>query len=352
MFTGLSSATRGWAPTEWPDNSYYLGDVFTSTLGTADLLLGIQAILMNALVISFYCASYKKVVPFMYLLIATCDLATGIAAVLTAVIFFTMKNNLDTALYILPVAYTIFSVTFKVSVYLNLVIAVVRTINILLPFYRIRIRWISIVTVIYTLSWLSFTVRRVQEFHFDTFDLFQLYSPGQVEVVRYHASTIILHDCSFVLLFIGLIFVLPACVAVVCMIIQIRSILKQRTGRTANTDKQRQMTITIFALTVLFFFCNAIFVAYPIQSCLDLHNLFDFRYVYVQFMKMYMLAHITGFLCPFINAAFNPVILAVRGEALSMYLKKMLQRFCTVWWPQKPNHSHPFVHQKPQLKET
>ena len=322
--------TRGCPPTEWHETVLYLGDVFTCTLGTADLLLGIQAILMNALVISFYCASYKKVVPFMYLLIATCDLATGIAAVLTAVIFFAMKNNLDTALYILPVAYTIFSVTFKISVYLNSVIAVVRTINILLPFYRIRIRWISIVTVIYTLSWLSFTVWKVQYFRFDSSsDLYHLYSPGQVEVVRHDAPDEIV-DCSNVLLFIGLIFVFPACVAVVCMVIQIRSILKQRTGRTANTDKQRQMTITIFALTVLFSFCNAIFVAYPIQTCLDIHISDEIRFESDRMRKVKMLAHITGFLCPFINAAFNPVILVVRGEALSMYLKKMLQRFCTV----------------------
>ena len=326
------SASQAPQPTEWHDTTAYLGDVFTYAVGTTELLLGIQAILMNALVISFYCSSYKKVVPFMYLLMAACDSVTGIAAVLTGLIFLTLKAEAEkpeVALRILPVAYTIFSVTFKVSVFFNLAIAIVRTINILLPFYRMRIWGIAIAAVIYTLGWTSFTIWQLQKFHHGTTLLYQyLYSPGQYQAA-YHPS----HDsgiqCRNVFLFVGLPYVLPSCVVVVCMAIQIRTILKQRPDRTTNTQTQRQITITIFALTVLFFFCNTIYLVYPIHFCLDANTSNEIKYDLDRMRRVYMMAHITGVVCPFLNAALNPVILVVRGQALSGFLKRKLQRFST-----------------------
>ena len=319
-------------PTEWYDTTAYLGDVFTYAVGTSELLLGIQAILMNALVISFYCSSYKKVVPFMYLLMAACDTVTGIAAVLTGLIFLTLKAETgkpDAVLRIIPVAYTIFSVTFKVSVFLNLAIAIVRTINILLPFYRMRILGIAIAAVIYTLGWTGFTIWQLQKFHHAISLLNQyLYSPGQYQAV-YHSGHNYGIQCRNVFLFVGLPYVFPSCVVVVCMAIQIRTILKQRPDRTTNTQTQRQITITIFALTVLFFFCNTIYLVYPIHFCLDVNTADKIKFAPDRAKRVYMMAHVTGVLCPFLNAALNPVILVVRGQALSGFLKRKLQRFST-----------------------
>ena len=321
--------STGSRQTEWYDTDAYLGDVFTYVVGTAELLLGIQAILMNALVISFYLTSYKKVVPFMYLLMAACDSVTGISAVLTAVVFLTLKVDTNSALHIVPVAYTIFSITFKVSVFLNLAIAVVRTINILLPFYRMRIWGIAVAAVIYTLSWLSFTIWQLQKFHHaHTLLNTYLYSPGQHQAVYTPNDTSDV-QCRNMFLFLGLPFVLPSCIVVVCMAIQIRTILKQRPDRTSNTQTQRQITITIFALTVLFFFCNTIYLAYPIHFCLDADTDSSIRLNEDRRRRIFMMAHITGVVCPFINAALNPVILVVRGQALSGFLKRKLQRFST-----------------------
>ena len=126
---------------------YYLGDIFHYTIGPVDMWLGIQAIIMNILVISFYYKKYEKIVPFMYLLIAACDLFTGITAMLNAFTFLLLETKTNTALYLIFPANVISSITFKVSVFLNLMIVTIRTINIYKPLYHISIAVVETVII-------------------------------------------------------------------------------------------------------------------------------------------------------------------------------------------------------------
>ena len=328
---GITSPSTD-ALTGWTTTNSYLGSVFNHIVGTADLLLGLQAIIANALVISFYFPSYKKVVPFMYLLMAACDSITGIGAILTAIMFFLLETDTyKAALHIVPVAYAIYSITFKVSVFLNLAIAIVRTINILLPFYRMRIIGIGVATATYSCGLLAFTLWQLASWdahHISLLDTY-VYSPGQYQVL-YNGDTEDKDQCRNVALFISFPYLIPSCIVLVCMAVQIRTILKQRPDRNANTQTQRQITITIFMLTVLFFICNTAYVYYPIHYCLIAHGVIKIDYADKSRIRtVHMMSYLTGVMCPFINAALNPVILIMRGQALSGFLKRKLQRFST-----------------------
>ena len=87
-----ADSPNGYSSEELPtthhtDSTFYLGDVFNNITGSIEMWLGLQAIILNLLVIAFYYKSYKKIVPFMYVVIAICDVMTGVSAVIVAVIF-------------------------------------------------------------------------------------------------------------------------------------------------------------------------------------------------------------------------------------------------------------------------
>ena len=240
-----------------------------------------------------------------------------------------LKTNVQAALFMVPIAYGIYSITFKVSVFLNLTIAIVRSIKILLPFYRMRIIGIGVATVFYALCWAAFSAWHIRNWELGNESLLgtYVYSPGQYQAV-YHPGATWTDQFRNVALFIGFPYLLPSCIVVLCMTVQIWTILKQRPDRTANTQTQRQITITILMLTVLFFLCNTVYVVYPIYYGLVAYEIIP--YYHPQYEKtVHMVAHVTGVLCPFINAALNPVILVMRGQALSGFLKRKLQRIGT-----------------------
>ena len=312
--------------TVWTDTGYYLGRTFNSVMASLDMWLGLQAVVMNLLVMCFYLKSYKKIVPFMYLLIACCDCLTGCAAVLMSLIFLLLDNDKDTALALIPPAYGIFSVTFKVSVFLNLAISIVRTINIYLPFHRMRIQEVAIGTGVYTAGWAAYLVWemvRWTSIHYTSLSN-SVYSPGQYEPANNAGSFD--NECRNIVLFIGLPYLLPSLIVVFCMILQLKTILKTRLDKTSSSKTQRNITITILMLTAVFFVCNTAYIAYPLTHCIR-----DDKETGIllpaEMRKRFMIRHVTGVLCPFINAAVNPVILVARGEALSKFLKRKLVSF-------------------------
>jgi len=302
----------------------YVGDAFYFSAGAVDLWLGVQAVVMNLLVISFYLKSYKKVVPCMYLMMAMCDTATGFSALLLSAMFFIAASmpRPHAAVYLAYVAYPLYCVTFKVSVFLNLSIAIVRTINISWPFYRMGVMVLVVSTCVYTLGWMVFTSWQISRFHYD-FSLIEdyIFEPGQHQAL-FTIDATRETECLRTILFLALPFILPSLVVIVCMVLQIKAILRTQPDRTANTVTQRKITITIFLLTALFFVCNTLYLCWPIVHCSKLLSteISDFSKEH----RLLMMKYMTGVMCPLLNAAFNPVILIVRGEALISFLKRKL----------------------------
>ena len=315
-------------PIPFPLSKRYLGDGFTYTMATVNLCLGLQALLLNIFVVSFYFKKRRDTVPLMYLFVSSTDLLTALSALLVSLIFFLQKNFTEASIALVLPAYAIFSITFKVSVFLNLTVAVARTINIIQPFYRIKNKAFVIAATVYILGWTVFTVVQIateDEENRNSYSIFDayLYSPGQFQVA-YTSTTTRVDECRNVLLFIGLPYLLPSIVVVFCMAVQSYTLLKLQPEKTNNTDVQKNITTTIFMMTVLFFICNTVYVVYPILQCRNVFQERDtedeqHKEMLGMFSKMRFL---TGVVAPFVNAAFNPLILIARGTALKAAIRK------------------------------
>ena len=142
---------------EYWEYQFNVGYEMHYVFGTVNLWLGLQAMTMNILVIAFYANKRKKLVPYMYLLIATVDFFSGISALFSGILFCSAVKHLKVALYLFYPIYSIFSITTKISVFLNVSIAIIRTINTYAPFYHIKVTHVTISTALYTLFWVTWT---------------------------------------------------------------------------------------------------------------------------------------------------------------------------------------------------
>ena len=315
--------------TDFSDTRQYLGDEFTYTMATVNLCLGLQALVLNILVFWFYFKKRKDTVPLMYLFVSSTDLLTAISALLVSLVLFLQKHSTDASIALVLPAYAIFSVTFKVSVFLNLTVASARTINIIQPFYRINNRAWVIAVAVYILGWTIFTVVQIslEEAPRDisVYDAY-LFSPGQYQIMnRFYTGGNSKDECRNVSLFIGLPYLLPSIIVVVCMVVQAYTLMYTfQPEKSTNTDVQRRITVTIFMMTVLFFVCNTVYVVYPITYCRDIFQEkgFDSEAYFDEERKKYMWRFLMGVVAPFVNAAFNPLILIARGSALKAAIRE------------------------------
>ena len=322
-----SSATN---PSPFNSSTEYLGKWFNTCIGVTELGLAAQTLVLNVIVIAYYKNIVKKMVPFMYILLSATDSITGVAALLNGLMFLILeyhpdpKGKINPGNYLLVPTYFIFSITFRVSAFLNLIISIVRTFNITRPFYRMRRVTIGVAVTLYTAASAFLAVAlliktKVELLRPDREELrLLLYKPSGYQILGYYGISAS-KEFRNAALFIIVPFVLPSVVAVICMAIQIRAVLKPNPSRSSESDKNKEITKTILMLTLLFFFCNTVYIVYPIiyydrfvlnpdkerQTSLGLGNIEQLR-----------LQYCLGVLCPYINAAFNPAILIWRGKEI------------------------------------
>ena len=295
-------------------------------------LAGTTSIVSNAFVVSFYLHKYDKVAPFLYILNSSCDIFTGIAAILHFVIFvFIHKESQNVLLSLITVSFSVTAVSMKVSVMLNLILSVTRTINIMVPFAKISRIGIATSVTTYFLFWIIFSsVQLTQafqsQFSLNNFILNFFYqSTGSTSFLVGSKETLA-NTCTSTSIFIGIIFVLPAGICILCLVIQILSLLSDSRGvcrcRHGNGDNfvmnRRRMTVTIVLVTILFCVCSIgpiILIGYKCSLVGDvgLKSItgkgFDFDF-------LDRLEYVCSFVLPFANAAINPAILIQRGKNL------------------------------------
>ena len=73
-------ATEWNADLEWETSDANLGSTFNNIFGFCNLFLGLQAVVLNLVVVVFYMTAKRirnNVVPAMYLMMSSCDMVTG-----------------------------------------------------------------------------------------------------------------------------------------------------------------------------------------------------------------------------------------------------------------------------------
>ena len=310
-----------------------------------NLVLGVECIILNGIVIKFYYMKKQDIIPFLYIVLCSCDLLSGVNALVDAVISFCgvsleIYDSEDRPFWLISISYLLTTVASRTSIYYNVVLAIIRTINIIRPFYLVKKKYVVICIVLYPLLWLSIGVAEliIQVRNNDLESIYFLYLhplPGlNVILGDYH----ILGTPAFVtvLILITIPFLVPTIIMIVCAIIQSVSLLTKSfvintdnvsinnsrasvsLGNHGNVTKQRNMTVTIFLITALCIVCNTGYIIYIIVfRTLPLNSLTVDMYFIITYTMSTTL--------PFINASLNPIIFLTRGSALRQHIME-----CTV----------------------
>ena len=219
---------------------------------------------------------------------------------------------------------------------LNLVLCMIRTINIVAPFVRTSRNAVAIWIALYLIFCTGFSNYQLHsylstEYSFSNFVLYYFYqSMGHTHSLFGKGFSY----CRSSGLLIGLMFVLPAGICIICMIIQIfildigkRTIMRRRVGRKNNLlSLKHRMTVTITMITLLFCVCSVgpLILTGWYCSWFGVVGLKSITGEGLDFHSLMKLEYVCSVLFPFINAAFSPVILIHRGSRLRRHMRSSI----------------------------
>ena len=291
-------------------SAYFLNQLFPY-----NTVLSIPAIILNSFVIKYYIHQYKRFVPSLYLIIASCDILMTLSFLVQSILlklhYGREESNenawsLGMGIYASSGIYRIF---YRVSVFANLILSVSRTIQIMHPFYRMRRRlvYVAIITWL-TISSLTFATElflmlfKVPDDDKDFAIKAIIAATGLCPLL---GSVIITSELGAQAM-LGVAFGLPTIIVLGCMMVQIYWIRKP-SAITASCAKQNHVTVTILMLTLLFFICNAasnfLYVTATLYNNVDAYLMFG-----IIVSSFYTL--------PLLNAACSPAILICRSAAM------------------------------------
>jgi len=121
------------------------------------IILGLICLVFNSITLIFYKNRRKKTLPLLYMGLSICDFIAGIAALLSGVTIITLTTGTQDLIF-LGVSTTVTAIVSHVSVFMNLTVVVVRTINMIWPFYTPKNNILKCSLILYAAIWVVFTI--------------------------------------------------------------------------------------------------------------------------------------------------------------------------------------------------
>ena len=294
-------------------------------------LIAIPVIMMDFLVVKFYKAQFRKFVPCMYLLISISDGLTATFAIVASGLIMAAYWQ-DTHIIPRGAAYSMIITTagwevfYRISVFLNLLLSIARTIKIRTPFYIIKMKASVSSVTIYSALWfsvaiadamimdLSDTVRYVKNAKLG------LPIGGYVKDKYNDTENGTFYGATTELIFILIPFIIPAILSCVCLFLLYQS-LSQPPPNEQSAVNQRHVTTTVTYLTLLFCICNSASTLYFVFA----------EYIYELFLGNKPLAGDEIMTCllsltlPLLNAAVSPIIIIARSSELSSRIQQLFR---------------------------
>ena len=326
-FTHLPTYTRPPEDptTEPPTPEFDLAEILEPYFETSVpcILLSIMTITLNTFVISYYRRSRLTFVPLLYTLISGVDILTGVGVIHQAVVISLFNKGViqgRTLDYNAIICYTIIALSYKLSIYGNVVLAVSRTLVILRPLQtRIHIKVVVISAAIYGLIWIAlsgYDIHKAFVVHKDfSKSIYYEYPVQGMELLWDVRENIAVENLLIVILLV-VPYLLPVLVTMVTCIVQL--IALHRPGM-VNNASQRHVTVTIILMSGLFVLCNSAFSVFMlVLQFVILYNEGMDNYEFVFYTAIF------GTLLPILNAALSPVIIISRCRELrDMFLRKI-----------------------------
>ena len=139
-----------------PDQSpAVIPDYITHGFIATNTIISTLSILLNGLIIRYYWSDRKKVVSFLFFTNATNDvfLSTGVILQTIALICYEEGVFMRPAKYLIGFGYITVGIGVRVSAFVNLLVCMVRAVNIIQPFYRVKRRHITLSITLYIAFW-------------------------------------------------------------------------------------------------------------------------------------------------------------------------------------------------------
>jgi hypothetical protein len=310
------------------------------TMEIPSILLSIMTIILNTFVINCYRKIKLSLVPLLYTLIASMDIITAVAVIHQFAVF-SLANKMaisDKARDVNAVVfYTLFQISYRLSVFLNLILAVTRTIRILRPFQDIKTHFVKLACIFYALPWIVMSVMNVYA-EFSIFDgqfmeavYTSYFSFGLFESLKKYD---IFNDASDSAYFAHmapdlLAFSLPAVIIIITCVIQVVSL--RLSGQFIPSVKQRHVTTTVILMSSLFVICNSASCGYHLSYLICYIKSGEDNPLLSQSLKThYMHLAVYETVLPILNAALNPVIIICRSSTLQKKFVVVIQSLMEV----------------------
>ena len=294
-------------------------------------LLGFMCLIFNSFTFTFYKKKKNETLSLMYTALSAVDWVAGISALLNGVTL--VMGQFDvTKDYFVYVSVFVTSISSHVSVFYSMVLVVVRTINIVAPFYKTRDGVLKLTFMLYPILWVVITIpdivfrasksddtENIKNIPRQVFlpitgigiimKMINNTTPSDSSEERLNETSLMIAVfavCNFVP------YILPAIISVICFIIQAKCLL--RNGGFNNKTNMR-ITVTIFYLTLVFFVCNS-------ASCICMASYLIFSTNDMKLIKkdtFKLWAHFLMVILQFLNSALSPLILIARGREMRAF---------------------------------
>ena len=244
----------------------------------------------------------------------------------------------------LPAVFSLTTLIVRVSVFVNVVLIVVRAINITKPFYHINKKkmWAAIiicpVLLLPIILYDAVLIGRLDDpeeskikyiflpFVGDHIVMEAIISLKNINLKRLAKKKKRLETSPAVTFLTSCApFILAVIIALVCLVINRRQLArsskkmsesKKGGEKPGEKSKEREVTITIAILTAIFSVCNIIYAVF-----LTLYFALDLKWLDQLVLQF---CYVTSTLFPFISSALNPIVLIWRSQSLKDSLKSKL----------------------------
>ena len=265
-------------------------------------------------------------------MIASADILTAVGVIHQSVAFLLFVkgvigvNSIDIHAVVF---YTVIQISYRSSVFYNLVLAVSRTVMILRPFVQIKIGAVKVACVLYIVPWLILAALDINQFYLvenqfvRRMSIGYILSTGKSIVFKYLYN--VRNEALILYLIVNLpeviAFIIPVLIIFITCVVQLVSL--HRSSRFPASNNQRHVTITVILISTLFVVCNS-----------TSHGLILYLYFPID-VNSYIVtraaASVLGTVLPILNAALNPIIIITRSNGLRVKFKETMRQIKSLW---------------------
>jgi hypothetical protein len=297
-------------------------------------IITLPVFVQNIFVVHFYIKEFKKFVPCMYLLIAISDCLTAaftiIVSGLIMSVYSTMSSEVeelpDETCYGLIVSTAGWEVFYRVSVFVNLLLSVARTIKVKSPFFQIKMKVAVTSVSVYFVLWMAVALVDIvrgkpsSSLTYVKEGKLGLTIGGIVMNAYNDKENGTFYGATTMLILIIIPFIIPAILSCVCLVVMVRSLSKPPPSE-QSAATQRHVTMTVTYLTLVFCICNSVSTLYFLFS----------EYVYELYLKKrpipgdVSLTILFSLTLPLLNAAISPFIIITRSSSIANRVKQFFK---------------------------